>query len=346
MARDPPLPLGALEHEPDVVAPVHGLAEAPVARELRPAPEEVAVVAVVHHVDEVAAARARADLAEDRLAARVAEPLHVGEPGAQPERPHHAAGERLRVAELGGVRVAEGDLRGADPLVHARLERAREVLGDAVEHGLAVLPQGVEGELVTVDVLLDGDLGHVAQPGRDSAAARRRRRPGRCPGRPPRPRAWMHTGKPISWVAAMHSATLWARMPCGVRRPAAATWAFIFTLSRNRIGLLGEEPGAAGAPPELGRQQDERLPQGLDAIHVRAPRSSARSPRPPGRAPATRRPGGSRRGGGARVSGTWSSGTSPTARTRAPHLGQAAGEVHHVRAGSGARGRQRPWLHL
>ena len=88
------LPLGALEDDRGVVLALDGLREAAVADRLGPAGEDVDVAGVVHQVDRARPRRPGADLAEDGLAVGGAEPLHVGEAGAEAERLEH------RVAHL------------------------------------------------------------------------------------------------------------------------------------------------------------------------------------------------------------------------------------------------------
>ena len=78
-ARDTPLPERALEDDPRVVlARGLGLERVP-AGHARPLAEQVDIARVVHLVDQAGAPRAAGDLAEDGLALRREEPLHVRE---------------------------------------------------------------------------------------------------------------------------------------------------------------------------------------------------------------------------------------------------------------------------
>ena len=69
------------------------LRPAAVHHRLGPAAEDVDVAAVVHQLGRARARRPCRDLAEDRLAVGLAEPLHVGEAGVEAERLQHAQAE-------------------------------------------------------------------------------------------------------------------------------------------------------------------------------------------------------------------------------------------------------------
>jgi len=91
----------------------------------RPFTEQIDVAGMVHLIDEVRAARAAADLAEDGLALRRIEPLHVREAAAHAEGAEHLPTEREALLDLRLLQVAHRDDDGADPFVRARLERLR-----------------------------------------------------------------------------------------------------------------------------------------------------------------------------------------------------------------------------
>ncbi len=165
-ARDAPLPLRPLEHHAHVVAAGGGDIDRQPADRAGPVHEEVDVVRPVVHVDEVPAAVAARHLPEHDLAVRLPVPLHVGEAGVHAQDPQDVGAELDAFGELRHrVGVGVDDLRRADPLLGAEHQGAREVLRDAVEDDLAVPADGVVGELLPVDELLDAGLGDVPAEG-------------------------------------------------------------------------------------------------------------------------------------------------------------------------------------
>jgi hypothetical protein len=89
-AGDAALAQGALEEDRHVVAALGAALKAAPAHGPGPLAEEVDVAGVVHLIDEVRAAGAAADLAEDHLAVGLEVPLHVGEARAHVQRLEHA----------------------------------------------------------------------------------------------------------------------------------------------------------------------------------------------------------------------------------------------------------------
>ena len=83
--------------------------------------------------------------------------------GAKVHGPDHRFAERPAAGEVGHVRVLERHGLRAYPQQLARDQRSRPVGADVVEQDLAVGADGVEGELLALDELLDADLGHVAR---------------------------------------------------------------------------------------------------------------------------------------------------------------------------------------
>ena len=158
---DPAGALARLKMLAGVVAPHDRLRDPAVRDRLRPAGEQVGVGGVVHHVDHARAGRPGADLAEHHLAVGLAVPLHVGEPVAEPQRLHHGGAELPAALQVRCVQVAQRHGDRADPLVQLGDQRARAVLADVLEQHLPAGADGVVGELLAVDELLDDDLRHV-----------------------------------------------------------------------------------------------------------------------------------------------------------------------------------------
>src|SRR5690606_22847937 len=124
-ARDSPLAMRTLEDHADVVAPRDGRIPLVEADASRPLAEDVEVVREVHHVHEVSATTARANLPEDDLAFRSEEPFHVREACPHLHRIEDVEPELDPPRELWERQIAERDLRRTDPLVRTRLKRTR-----------------------------------------------------------------------------------------------------------------------------------------------------------------------------------------------------------------------------
>jgi type I restriction enzyme R subunit len=161
-AGDAALALGALEDDADVVLAVGVGLERLIGGHPGPLAEQIDVAGVVHLIDQVGAARAAADLAEDGLALGGEEPLHVGEAAAHVEGLQHIAAQldaRLQ-ARLG--HVPHGDDDRADPLDGAHLDGLGQVGGDVLVGRGAVDAHRVEGELLALDVFLAAGFLHMA----------------------------------------------------------------------------------------------------------------------------------------------------------------------------------------
>ena len=76
----------------------------------------------------VGARRTRSDFTKYHFAISLAVPLHVGEPGPEPERVQDLEAHLDAVAEHRVVHVAQHDRLRADPLVELAVERLARVL--------------------------------------------------------------------------------------------------------------------------------------------------------------------------------------------------------------------------
>jgi hypothetical protein len=170
---DPALTLGPLDDHRHVVPALDRLAVAPVDDGLGPPAVHVDVAAVVDEIDDLAAGGARADLAEDDLAAPGAVPLHVREAAREPHRIDDGLAQRPASCQPRRVDVAMGDHLLADPLDLLPDQRARPVLRDVEVGDLAGGADRVVCELFAVDELLDTDLLDVAQPRHHAGEIRR-----------------------------------------------------------------------------------------------------------------------------------------------------------------------------
>src|SRR5262249_13265185 len=264
-ALDAALALGALEDDRGVVAALGGTREPSVADGFSPSAERVEVARVVHRVDAARPRWPRADLAEDRLAARLPEPLHVREARLEAERAENGEPHVPADSELGDVGPAQGDRLRADPLDRAPDERARTVPGDVPVEDLFVRADGVEGELLALDEFLDADLLDVLQLGQDLFEGGRVVQPVRVRGarsgdrlddrreadardgladRGRGPRAVVLRGADVGGIERLLHLLLVA----------------------ERDGLRHSHPRDAQLLAQAGRDQHARLPEALDAV--------------------------------------------------------------------------------
>ena len=133
----------------------------------RPGREKVRVGGVVHDVDHARAGRPGRDLAEHDLTIGLAVPLHVGEPVAESEHLQDSGAEHPATLKIRPVQLAQRDCDRADPLVQLGEQRAREVPADVLEQHPPVRANGVVGELLGIDELLDADPRHMPERRQD-----------------------------------------------------------------------------------------------------------------------------------------------------------------------------------
>ena len=88
-------------------------------------------------------------------------------PSRNPSAFSDGGAERPAGLQIGHVQVAQRHGDRADPLVHLDDQRARAVPADVLEQHLAAGADGVVGELLAVDELLDADLRHVPEHRQD-----------------------------------------------------------------------------------------------------------------------------------------------------------------------------------
>ena len=191
-------------------------------------------------------------------------------PSRKPERGDHVDAEFPAGLQTGVVQVAQGQGDRADPLVHLGDQGARVVLADVLEQDLPVRADGVVGELLAVDELLDADrrdvpdhgqhrveLGGVFDPvgvGRTRAVDRLddERVADAFGGGP-------HVG---------HGPGL--RVPRGAQ-PGRVEQLLHPLLVPERDGLRHGQPGQPELLAQPRGEQHVRLPQALDRVHRGAP---------------------------------------------------------------------------
>ena len=109
---------------------------------------------IAEHRGDLGAGRARADLGHGHRAVRAAEPLHVGEPGREPERLQRLRRDLPDARVLGAADVARQQHHPLHPRVAQHLERGRQVVRDRVPDDLPVHHHAVVGALVAGEELL------------------------------------------------------------------------------------------------------------------------------------------------------------------------------------------------
>jgi len=267
----------ALEDDADVVLPRGRRLELLPGRHARPFAKEVDVAGVIHLIDQVRAAGAATDLAEDGLAPGSEEPLHVREAVAHPQGGENLAAELDARGEALLVHVAHGDDHRAHPLLRARLERLGQVGGDVLEGRLAVDADGIERELFALHVLFAARLRHTA-----------RRLQGRLQLRPGPDRVRIGAARPgdrledqrqsnclggfVHLALGAHAARPWHAKARGAH---ALLHQLLVAEAAHRIRAHAGQPPAVAHP---GGQHHQHLPVGEDPIDTLAtqPGSGAR----------------------------------------------------------------------
>ena len=155
---------------------------------LRPGGVQVEVVGVAQHRGDLGAGRPGADLGHGHAAVRAAEPLHVGEPGVQPEGAQRGGRDPADAVVLGAADVAGQPHHPLHPRVPQHLKRRGQVVRDRVPDDLAVDHHAVVGAFLAGQELLDlrGPVRARAAPSPARPSGHRDRPGGTCSW--PRPR--------------------------------------------------------------------------------------------------------------------------------------------------------------
>ena len=228
----------------------------------------VDVVGERHQRHELCAGRPGADLGHGERAVGAAEPLHVRQPGPQPERGHGVVAEADDVGVLRSVDVPRQHDAPLDPRVRQHVERARQVAADRVPDEPAVDHDAVEGVLVAADELLEEHrfVGTRRGVGEPCGQLRRRRRRGTCCARRRRPAAWRRTGSRPGRRSALASSARGDPPAACARHAGRLEGRLHARLVAEAVGDVGRHAGDAQALAHLRQRDLEVLQDGDEAV--------------------------------------------------------------------------------